>query len=91
MALFLPGNSECTICGEIISAEDEMVGFPHFIPEGHRLWMHSDSCMHKKCWETWESRPEFVSLYNETVGKKVWGNGTRHVLHDSGHIETIYE
>ena len=42
--------------------------------------------MHRECFLSWEHRSEFVELYNSTVARDVWGNGTRHHMHPDGSI-----
>ncbi len=35
---------------------------------------------------SWEHREEFVQLYNNIMGKMVWGNGTRDHMNDDGEV-----
>jgi hypothetical protein len=37
----------------------------------------------------WDKRAEFVQLYNDTMGKLTWGNGTYQNMGDDGRIELL--
>jgi hypothetical protein len=67
-----------------------LVATSHFIGEPtDPLWRFSDAAMHYECFQEWEYRQEFVDKYNATIGKIVWGNGTRHHMKADGLIESI--
>ncbi len=82
----------CAICEKVISDEllcdRDYVATTHFIGDtiedgcqGHRtheLWRFSDTAMHSDCFIAWDKRADFVQLYNDTIGKLTWGNGTYH-------------
>jgi hypothetical protein len=89
MALLICGKSKCSLCGEVIAPDQETVSTTHFIEsKSNRLWRYSDSTMHYRCFQNWEKREEFVSLYNATVGQIVWGDGTRHVMAPDGIVRS---
>lgn len=93
MAIIYSGI-HCSICNQVISDEllgkGEFAATSHFIGDApHHLWRFSDSAMHKPCFMNWEHRKEFVQLYNDTVGKTVWGNGTHHHMNDNGEIISV--
>lgn len=64
MALIFPGKTTCSLCGEIVRNEDDVIGFPAFIPKTHRLHQFSEGVFHKTCFQSWEDKEEFESLYN---------------------------
>lgn len=64
MVLLLRGKSKCSVCGAVISASDEIVGFTAFLGPEHPLWRYSDSAMHKGCFAAWPDRKEFAALYD---------------------------
>ncbi len=60
MALILLGASKCSICNKAITENDHYLGFSPFIEDDKdRLWRHSDSAVHQKCFEVWADRKEF--------------------------------
>jgi hypothetical protein len=64
MALFIAGKSECELCGQVIAKGEDVVGTPHFIPDpSDPLWRFSDAPLHKKCFDAWEHRDEFLARY----------------------------
>lgn len=63
MALVIPGQTKCSICGEVIRENDEVVGFPAFLSRGHRLHRFSDSVFHKRCFATCAERQEVEAVY----------------------------
>jgi len=68
MALVIIGMSKCSICGKVISKDDEILATTHFIAdEKDPLWRFSDSPMHRACYERWEHRDEFTQRYRSTV------------------------
>lgn len=81
------GTTQCSLCGKVLAAGEEVVGTTHFIAdETDPLWRYSDSAMHRGCFLAWEHRAAFVAKYNATVGQVVWGNGTRHRMELDGTI-----
>ena len=52
MALLIIGRSRCPVCGEIISAEDEVYTFPHMFPLTHPAADLSDAAAHRGCVES---------------------------------------
>lgn len=89
MALIYPGML-CAICSAALGVDEDRVATSHFIDDAdHPLWPFSDAAMHRACFVAWEHREEFVSLYNSTLGAKVWRNGTRHQMRPDGSIETV--
>lgn len=89
MAL-LDGRTKCAICGQPINLAGQIVATTHFISDSHDpLWRFSDAAMHYDCFQHWPHRDEFVSKYNSTMGKSVWGNGMRHLMQSDGRIETV--
>lgn len=52
MALIISGKSTCAICGLVMNADEEIVGFPHFDgDETSDLNFFSDRGFHKHCFE----------------------------------------
>lgn len=49
MALILP-QTKCAICGQRLQEED-LVSFPAFLPQTHRLARFSDAAFHRACIE----------------------------------------
>ena len=91
MALIYKGI-KCAICGrEIdITRKGSYVATTHFIGDPndprHRF---SDAAMHYDCFQEWPHRTEFVEKYNSTIGRTVWGNGTHHLMHPDGRVESV--
>jgi hypothetical protein len=61
MALRLPGT-QCSICGAVLKADDDVVLHPHVLGSDHPLWRFSDSCMHRACYEQWEYHDYFEAV-----------------------------
>ena len=79
MALFDPGFTTCSICGEVLVEGDDRVGTTHFIADTeHPLFPHSDALMHRACFLKWEHRTAFVAAYNAQMGDvhRMGANGT---------------
>ena len=70
MALMISGQSPCSICGEVLAVDDEVVGFFAFLTREHPLWRYSDSAMHAGCYAAWPERPLFDSLYAEAEARR---------------------
>ena len=64
MALIMSGVSECSLCGNILEEEHEIIGWMAFLTQEHPLWQYSDSGMHKACFDAWEHAPFFEHLCN---------------------------
>lgn len=69
VVLLLRGTSRCSLCDEIISTNDPIVGFTHFLGSEHRLWRYSDSAMHVACYEAWPDKEEFDALHDAAQAK----------------------
>jgi hypothetical protein len=81
--------TKCALCGELLG-DGEIVATTHFIADrDDPLWRFSDASMHYACFQNWPHREEFVSKYNSTIGQRVWGNGTRHLMHPDGKVESV--
>jgi hypothetical protein len=69
MAIILEGVSTCTVCGAVLSKGGiaDYVAFPHFITDpAHPRWRHSDSGIHRTCFQSWDHAEEFRAIFNET-------------------------
>jgi hypothetical protein len=90
MAMIFRGITTCALCGNVLRDGDEIVATSHFIgDETHPLWPYSDAGMHKGCFLAWESRPDFVRLFNETLAHVTFGNGTYHHMLDDGTVTNL--
>jgi hypothetical protein len=85
MAIVIRGRTKCPLCAEIIAAGQPIVSTSHFIesPE-HPLWLFSDAAMHYSCFQIWPLRSDFVAEYNNSLGRIVWGDGSRHHMQLDG-------
>ena len=64
MALLFRGKTECPLCCKVIAKDDEVVGTTHFIADQtDPLWKFSDAAFHRKCFDAWEHRYEFLARY----------------------------
>lgn len=78
----------CAICKKVI--DNDYVATMQFVDDpSHELWSFSDAAMHQDCFMAWGKRIEFVQLYNDTIGKLTWGNGTYHHMKDDGQVESL--
>ena len=90
MALLLRGKTKCALCGEAILQGQAVVATQHFIhDQGNPLWRYSDATMHYGCFGGWQHRAQFVEQYNNSLGKVVWGNGTRHQMQADGTVINV--
>jgi hypothetical protein len=90
MAIFIIGKSKCSICDQVLAPDQKRIATTHFIESpSHPLWRYSDSNMHYDCFQDWAMREEFVSLYNSTIGRIRWGNGTRHEMASDGVVRSV--
>lgn len=61
MALIEYGVTVCPLCGKSINTSEEYISFPHFIEdERDPFWPYSDAVFHRKCFESWSNRQEFI-------------------------------
>ncbi len=82
MAIVIEGMTSCSICGQLIEAEADIVMSPHFIwDEDHPLWRYSDSGMHRSCFLSWDFADQFRSAYNE-IWPKIMPQHPREMLAD---------
>ena len=89
MALIFLGHTTCSICGKVVASADNSVATSHFIADKNDpLWQFSDSAMHQVCFLGWDLRQSFVDRYNATVGKIIWGDGSRQEMQPDGRIES---
>jgi hypothetical protein len=65
MALCFRGKTECSICGVILTDDDDVVLHPHVLSSDHPLGRFSDSSMHRACYEHWEYRGYFEAVLNK--------------------------
>ena len=90
VALIFPGKTECSLCGNVIMASDEIVATSHFIADTNDpLWRFSDSAMHHSCFLTWDQRETFVAKFNQVVGGITFGNGTYRRMKSDGTIAIL--
>ena len=90
MALIFAGKTECSICSNVITENDDIVATSHFIADQNDpLWRYSDSAMHRSCFIKWEQRADFVAKFNAIVGELTFGNGTYHHMESNGSIEVL--
>lgn len=69
VALNFRRKTECSLCGNVIMDDDEIVAMSHFIADKNDpLWLFSDSAMHRPCFLTWDQRETFVGRFNQLVG-----------------------
>lgn len=89
MAMLFKGM-KCPICGDEIDLAGPIVATMHFIDDADDpLWRFSDAGMHYDCFQTWPHRETFVNRYNSTIGRCIWGNGKRHLMHPDGQVESV--
>lgn len=62
MGFIVPGKTTCSLCGDVICADDESVSFPHFLGVKHPLSFLSEGSCHKLCFEEFDSRNDFLKL-----------------------------
>jgi hypothetical protein len=62
MAFFVPGDTQCPLCGAVVNDSDERASFPQFRAPG-ALSRYADSVMHARCYDTWSHRAEFQAAY----------------------------
>ncbi len=65
MALIILGKTECTLCGKPLLENDEVVGFPAFLPTQHQLSQFSDAAFHKACFDNAPEHQAVEDLYRQ--------------------------
>jgi len=65
MALIFFGQTNCAICGNILTENDEFVGLPAFADSDSSLYPFSDAAFHKSCYDNWGKRQEVESVIEE--------------------------
>lgn len=63
MAVIVRGKSRCRLCGRILEEDDEIVGFPAFLPPGHELSIFSEAAFHVRCFTADPRSPAVRSLF----------------------------
>jgi len=90
MALIFLGKTECSLCGNVIMEDDEIVATSHFIADSNDpLWRFSDSGMHRSCFLTWDQRTAFVNKFNQIISGITFDNGTYHQMESDGTIAVL--
>jgi hypothetical protein len=87
MALVIRGKTTCSVCGLILEPNQDVVGFPHFLPPDHRLWRFSDSAMHNSCYEQWEHHDYFGTVLRKRT--KLWDDRPAHLKLTAEEIEAL--
>lgn len=62
MAFFLPGKTDCAICGKAIFRAEDAVGTQAFLRPSHPLAKYSDAVFHRDCFEHSPDRPQVEAL-----------------------------
>lgn len=75
MALLERGRTLCGLCGKTIRTRDEVVSFPAFLPETHRLARFSDAAFHRACFERSSDRQSVERLY--ALHQEIWASRPR--------------
>jgi hypothetical protein len=90
MALIEYGVTTCPLCGQVISAEEEVIATSHFIPdESDGLWRFSDAAMHRKCFLAWPRRGDFVAKFNREMAKRPRPDGSREQMKSDGTVVSV--
>jgi hypothetical protein len=63
MALLFRGSTPCGVCGKPICENEDVVAYPAFLPQTHRLWKYSDGAFHSKCFADDPNSGEVQRLY----------------------------
>jgi hypothetical protein len=62
--------TRCPLCDELLGDRD-IVATTHFIADrDDPLWRFSDAAMHADCFRKWSLREQFVSKYNDCMGRR---------------------
>jgi hypothetical protein len=70
MALILEGKTLCGICGKPITSVSDAIGFPAFLPPGHRLSRFSDGAFHAKCFDECVEREAVLNVLEKY--RQIW-------------------
>ncbi|WP_223789996.1 hypothetical protein [Marinicella meishanensis] len=62
MAILIAGATKCSLCQQVIEADHEVMMFPAFIPEHHRLYRYSDASLHQACYQRCADHDELEDL-----------------------------
>jgi hypothetical protein len=65
MPIFVSGKTLCPLCRQPIEREQPRVGFPSFLKSTHSLSILSDAVAHRGCFEQWQHRELFVTLFEK--------------------------
>lgn len=49
MSMILEGKSLCSLCKKVLNKNDNIGGFPAFLPSDHKYGRFSDASFHKEC------------------------------------------
>jgi hypothetical protein len=63
MAIFVPGSSQCPLCGSVLTDRDEVFGTWGVFSGDPELFAYCDAVMHWSCYATWPSREKFARAY----------------------------
>jgi hypothetical protein len=64
MAIFIKGKTTCRICGQVLTANAGMVGFPSMgLPSG--LGELGDSCLHRNCLDAHARHDELLQAWRQ--------------------------
>ena len=64
MAIFIKGKTTCRICGQVLTSNAGMVGFPSTeLPAG--LGELGDSCLHRSCLDAHARRDELLQAWKQ--------------------------
>lgn len=65
MALVIRGSTQCILCGRVINAEDQIVGFPAFLSPKDPLRRYSDAAFHDACFQADLNAVEVQRVYSQ--------------------------
>jgi|SwirhisoilCB2_FD_contig_51_1937186_length_1521_multi_3_in_0_out_0_2 hypothetical protein len=77
MALLVPGQTHCMICGLIIEKEDPTVMFPAFLKNTHPLARYSEGIFHEHCFNASPDKAAVEHLYSKF--REIWANRPTHL------------
>ncbi len=64
MALVVWGTTCCGLCDMVLQKWEGTIGFPAFSTLGYPEWSRlSDGAVHRRCFEKWAARDEFLSRF----------------------------
>jgi hypothetical protein len=87
MAIWFSGKSECSICGAVLEAKQDVIGHPAILFPDHPLWRFSDSAMHRACYEQWEHHEYFESILRKY--KQLWESRPTYLRHLPDEFRTL--